>query len=41
MTSQSEYQDNDASKSVNHKLVTIAAYNLVFPHLIGFSLAKQ
>ena len=30
MTNQSEDQDNDASKPVNHKLVTTAAYNLIF-----------
>ena len=41
MTNQSEDQDNDASKPVNHKLVTIAAYNSVFPHLIGPPLARQ
>ena len=30
MTNQNEDQDNDASKPVNHKLVTIAAYKFSF-----------
>ena len=29
-------EDQDTSKPQNHKLITIAAYNLVISHLIGF-----